>query len=210
MKSKEILTTSISIIADSIGAFLLTSYGLLIGPLGFLRGPLVLERAFWYIWVLLPQGLLARSARIAIDWRLGNFDLAIVQAEALIGQLEQNFQKHPNSHIRRRVLFDLYSVLVRSYLHTGHMDEAMQVVIRANKSLGVDRLLGELDAKTAHLVRAGLAAGRLLDGGGLATMFVKSPSKPAVVQKPESAPPAHPQLGDNIIPFPTRSTEAPV
>ena len=78
--------------------------------------------------------------------------------------------------LTKLVTMVLYTVLARAYLHAGHIDDAMLVVIRAKKSMGIDRLggLAELDAKTAHLVRAGLAAGRLLDGGGLATMFVKS------------------------------------
>lgn len=217
MKARLSFTTILAILADSIGAFLLSVYALLIGPLGFLRGPLVLERAFWYMWVLLPQGLLARSIRIAIDWRLGHFDVAIVQAEALISQLEQAYKKKPESGLRRRVLFDLYSVLVRAYLHTGHIDEAMQVVIRSNKHLGVERLVGELDAKTAHLVRAGLAAGRLLDGGGLATMFVKTPTKhqpspPERTSIKSHQSPSHPRSSSEeakIIPFPKAQTPIP-
>jgi hypothetical protein len=45
----------------------------------------------------------------------------------------------------------------------GDFDAACLVVIEARKR-GVERLpgLGALDARTAHLVRAGLAAGRLL------------------------------------------------
>ena len=34
--------------------------------------------------------------------------------------------------------------------------------------------LKDLDAKTARLVRAGLAAGRLVDGSGLTALFVKT------------------------------------
>ena len=185
-------------------------YALIVGPLGFLRGPLVLERAFWYLWVLIPQGLLTRAMRIAIDWRLGHFDVAIVQAEALITQLEQAYRKRPNAKLRRHVLLDLFSILARAYLHTGHIDEAMQVVIRSNKSLGVDRLIGlaELDAKTAHLVRAGLAAGRLLDGGGLATMFVKSPPKNSDQEitpeheRNKSVPRSKVKHAGKVIPFP--------
>lgn len=161
---------------DFIGAIILALYALLIGPLGILRGPIAMERYTWYFWVLLPQGLMTRSIRTAIDWRLGNFDAAIAQLESLVGSNEEYYKEKPGSRARKRVLEDLYTVLARAYLHAGHIDDAMLVVIRAKKSMGIDRLggLAELDAKTAHLVRAGLAAGRLLDGSGLATMFVKS------------------------------------
>lgn len=176
--------------ADCCGALLLFLYALLIGPLGVLRGPIALERGFHYLWVLAPQGLLAQSVRAMIDWRLGQFDGAISQLESLIGSCEEYARLKADSRARRRVLEDLYTVLARAYLHAGHIDDAMLVVIRAKKSLGIERLpgLAELDAKTAHLVRAGLAAGRLLDGGGLATLFVKSNSQvPASEAKRQGA-----------------------
>jgi hypothetical protein len=201
---------------DLVGAVLLAVYAVILGPLGVLRGPLVFERLFWYILVLLPQGLMARSVRCAIDWRLGSFDAAIAQLEGLVGSCEEYFRDRSQSRTRRRVLSDLYTVLARAYLHAGHIDDAMLVVIRAKKCLGVERLpgLAELDAKTAHLVRAGLAAGRLLDGSGLATMFVKSSSDepkapaPRVTEAAERVPragaPAVPVPGAKIIPFPAR------
>jgi len=206
---------------DFVGAFVLFLYALIIGPLGVLRGPIVLERGFQYLWVLLPQGLLARSVRTVIDWRLGNFDSAIAQMESLVGSCEGYARDNPAARVRRRVLEDLYTVLVRAYLHAGHIDDAMLVVIRAKKSLNIDRLSGlaELDAKTAHLVRAGLAAGRLLDGGGLATLFVKSntpePKRPPIAPlAPIAQPPKRAGATaanklkddldsvDNVIPFP--------
>jgi hypothetical protein len=213
---------------DLVGAIVLALYALILGPLGVLRGPIAFERSIWYLWVLLPQGLMARSVRAAIDWRLGNFDSAIAQLEGLVGSNEEYYKEGRDSRARRRVLEDLYTVLARAYLHAGHIDDAMLVIIRAKKSMAVERLggLAELDAKTAHLVRAGLAAGRLLDGGGLATMFVKSnqseqkPQKPRdrqgasradvppppVVKKRPATPTATTSGGDGakIIPFPSK------
>ena len=182
---------------------------LIVGPLGFLRGPLVLERTLWYIRVLVPNGLTSRTVRVAIDWRLGHFDVAIAQAEDVITQVEIYYKKSPNSQVRRRVLGDLYTILARAYMHAGHIDEAMQVVLRAKKNLEIDRLVGliDLDAKTAHLVRAGLAAGRLLDGGGLATMFVKSDNKgkdsggSSTDNSQQNSEPRE-KKGAKIIPFP--------
>lgn len=206
---------------DCVGALLLALYAfLIVGPLGVLRGPLVFERLLWYFRVLLPMGLLARSVRVAIDWRLGHFDIAIAQAEELVSHAEDYYAKKEGCHIRKRVLGDLYTVLARSYLHAGHIDEAMQVILRAKKHLGVERLTGlaELDAKTAHLVRAGLAAGKLLDGGGLATMFVKSSpptnqnmerqgaSKADADDGSESEHHTKPRDGATVIPFPEKET----
>jgi hypothetical protein len=203
---------------------LLICYALLIGPLGVLRGPLVIEKFFAYVWTLWPQGLLARSVRAAIDWRIGNFDSAIAQLEGLVGANEEYFKMKTTSSTRRRTLADFYTLLARAYLHAGHIDDAMLVVIRAKKCLGVDRLpsLAELDAKTAHLVRAGLAAGRLLDGGGLATMFVKSsppkePAEKAPIKRagataklpPPPSPEKEEQRGAKIIPFPREEVTDP-
>jgi hypothetical protein len=166
-----------AICLDGIGAFLLAIYSLILGPLGVLRGPLVFERAFLYLWVLAPLGMMSRSMRMMIDWRIGNFDVAISLAEDLATKIEEALDMSPRSHSKRRVLEDVYTLLARANMHCGRIDEAMVVVLRAKKKLGAERLpgLAELNAKTAHLVRAGLAAGRLLDGGGLATLFIKTP-----------------------------------
>lgn len=190
MRKKHIFPAVILRGFDLLNALFLACYAFLIlGPLGFLRGPLLLEKFFAYLRVLLSAGLLSRSIRVAIEWRLGHFDVAISQAEELIVQIEAYCRMESESVVRRRVLADLYTILTRAYLHAGHIDEAMQVVLRARKFLGIERLTGlvDLDAKTAHLVRAGLAAGRLLDGSGMATMFVKTHE----TDKPVSSVPPH-------------------
>ena len=211
-------------INDLIGASLLVLWGLILGPLGILRGTLYLGNIFWYVWILSPQGLLSRFIKAAIDWRLGNFDAAVFQLEFLVTRVENAFSRHQKSRHIRIVLEDFYTLLVRAYLHGGHIDDAMLVVLRAKKSLGCDRLpeLARLDAKTAHLVRAGLAAGRLLEGGGLATLYVKSAETPNTTASSSGSNKKKPTIpyrqgasaqdvgttvpktpGSNIIPFPT-------
>jgi hypothetical protein len=208
---------------DLVAAAILVLWGLILGPLGILRGTLYLGNVFWYIWVLSPQGLLSRFMKAAIDWRLGNFDSAVFQLEFLVTRVENAFVHQPKSRPIRIVLEDFYTLLVRAYLHGGHMDDAMLVVLRAKKTLDCDRLpeLARLDAKTAHLVRAGLAAGRLLDGGGLATLYVKAADPapvstnkskhaaktPTITQRQGAT--ARNQEGlrsSNIIPFPKAQT----
>lgn len=208
---------------DLIAAAILVIWGLVLGPLGILRGTLYLGNAFWYIWVLSPQGLLSRFMKAAIDWRLGNFDSAVFQLEFLVTRVENAFGHHPKSRPIRIVLEDFYTLLVRAYLHGGHIDDAMLVILRAKKTLDCDRLpeLARLDAKTAHLVRAGLAAGRLLDGGGLATLYVKAadpaPSSPNRNKNAAKTPTIPHRQGatarnqettgtGNIIPFPKIQT----
>ena len=171
---------------DLVASTLLVIWGLILGPLGLLRGTLYLGNIFWYIWILSPQALLSRFVRAAIDWRLGNFDAAVFQLEFLVTRVEAAFARHQKSRHIRIVLEDFYTLLVRAYLHGGHIDDAMLVILRAKKSLDCDRLpeIARLDAKTAHLVRAGLAAGRLLDGTGLATLYVKASEKPPIMPPP--------------------------
>ena len=184
------LATWAAMILDLVGSLFLILYVLILGPLWILRGPLAVEGAACYLWVLAPQRLVMRCVRAAIDWRLGHFDRAIAESEAIISACEDDLRHAPESRARRRVLADLYTMLARAYMHAGHIDDAMTVVIRAKKILRVERLpgLAELDAKTAHLVRAGLAAGRLLDGNGLATMFIKTPQTDG---QPKSSPARH-------------------
>lgn len=193
LKSKPALngTNVLGVIGDIFGAIVLGLYALIIGPLGVLRGPIAIERIAWYLWVMLPQGQLSRAIRMIIDWRVGRFEAAIAQLESLVSLNEEYYKAKTTSRTRKRVLEDIYTLLARAYLHVGHMDDAMLVVIRAKKSLGLDRLggLAGIDAKTAHLVRAGLAAGRLLDGGGLATMFVRSGPQDSAKRFDESAKP---------------------
>lgn len=203
-----------SIIADGLGAFLLMIYALIVGPLGVLRGPIVLERGFWYISVLAPLGLLVRAVRVGIDWRLGHFSLAVSQGESIVRLIEEYKRTKPHSRAAKRVLIDFYTLLTRAYLHMGHIDNAMSVVIRAKRILGKDYLsdLVGVDAKTAQLVRAGLSAGKLLEGEGLATLFVKSDKKPAASNAPKKTSANHIERQgaskapkSNIIQFPQKS-----
>lgn len=204
-------------LTDIVGAVVLMAWALVLGPLGFLRGTLALSNTFWYVWVLSPQGLLSRLVKAAIDWRLGNFDAAVFQMEFLCSRVEHYLGRHPRYRHAHTVLEDFYTLLVRAYLHGGHIDDAMTVVLRAKKHLNADRLpsLARLDAKTAHLVRAGLAAGKLLDGGGLATLFVKStndsnagnPLPAAPGRSPDRARSTPPRQGASATPIPPKHSD---
>jgi hypothetical protein len=170
------LANWMGIVMDLVGSISLVLYVLILGPLWILRGPLLIQGWLSYLRVLVPQRLVMRSVRAALDWRLGHYDAAMAESEAIVAACEDYLREMPQSRPRRRVLAELYTMLARAYMHAGHIDTGMMVVIRAKKTLRIERLpgLADLDAKTAHLVRAGLAAGRLLDGNGLATMFVKT------------------------------------
>ncbi len=186
---------------DLLLSMLLLLLGLLLGPLVYLCGSTLPERSWSCLRVLLARGLLARFVRIALEWRLGNFAPAVSQLEAVVATLEDSIstqargkkktrgkQPEPSEQPRGKqpersgqqgramVLQDLYTLLARMYLHRGHIDAALLLVVRVRKVLGIDRLpaLPELDVRTAHLVRVSMAAGKLLDGNSLATLVVKT------------------------------------
>ncbi len=202
----------LAVLFDGVCALFLTLYALIIGPLGILRGPLVMERVFLYLWVLVPLRALSRMVRAATDWRVGHFPLAIVQMDSILLQVIESYTLKA-TQTKRRVLIDLYTLLTRAYLHVGDIDKAMQMILHAQKTIGVNRLTGlaDLDAKTAHLIRAAIAAGRMLDGGGMATMFIKtdktspssspSPSSQNEKAKIESKKRSKEKTGQ-VIPFP--------
>ena len=140
------------------------------------------ERGWQCLRVLLARGMFARFVRVAVEWRLGNFGFAVSQLERVVTTLENSLtvqQPHERSEM---VLQDLYTLLARLYLYSGHIDGALLLIVRVRKVLGIDRLpaLPELDVNTVHLVRASIAAGKLLDGNSLATLVVKT----AVLEPP--------------------------
>ncbi|MEI8027818.1 MAG: hypothetical protein WCI18_15825 [Pseudomonadota bacterium] len=197
---------------DGCLALFIGVYGILLGSLGILKGPLKLDRFMIYIAVLIPKGLLSESIRSAIEWRLGHFGDAIMKLENIIVSIETIASERGKVAREHVLLVDFYTLLTRCYLHTGRVDEAMAVVIRAKKFLKRDYLkeLVGLDAKTAQLVRAGLAAGRLLDGEGLATLFVKADTSPSQSAQPRKSEPTQERQGasakndldlSNVIPF---------
>jgi len=197
---------------DGCMALFMGVYGILLGSLGILKGPLKLDRFILYISVLVPKGLLSEAIRSSIEWRLGHFGDAIMKLEHIIVSFEKTASERGKVAREHVLLIDFYTLLTRCYLHTGRVDEAMAVVIRAKKFLKRDYLkeLVGLDAKTAQLVRAGLAAGRLLDGDGLAALFVKADSpyasagrtRPPQRSEERQGASAKPDLDlSNVIPF---------
>lgn len=145
--------------------------------------PGFLARRLVYLRVLVSMGLFLRYFKVIVDWRLGDLDCAVSHLEGMVSLLEDTVTK-PDKRTRvdgqmkahATILADFYALLTRIYLQAGHVDDAMLVIIRANKTLYINRLRGfaGLDVGTAHLIRAGIVAGRLLDGGGTATLVVRT------------------------------------
>lgn len=75
------------------------------------------------------------------------------------------------------LIASVFSQQMRCYVMGGSIEEAMQTLSRARACLGIERLAAfpEIDFKSAQLVKAGLAAGRLIDGSGLSALLINPP-----------------------------------
>lgn len=118
-------------------------------------------------------------------YTIGNFHQAInvVQTEThLLETIITNVSK-PSLEDSRK-LCALYCDLQKLHFVCGQMEEAIILVIRAHRHLGIDRLPTNpaLDLKTAHVIKAGLAAAKLLEDGGLATLMIRQGEEPEVYQ----------------------------
>jgi hypothetical protein len=123
---------------DGLLALFIGVYGILLGSLGVLKGPLKLDRFLLYIRVLAPKGLLSDAIRSSIEWRLGHFGDAIMKLEDIIASFESKASERGRVAREHVILIDFYTLLTRCYLHTGRVDEAMAVVVRAiNMVVGV-------------------------------------------------------------------------
>ncbi len=178
----DLVTRIVTGLIDFSSSLALFIYVILVGPLLMLKIPFTMGKVYRYFLVLLPRGGVMHCLKAMVDWRLGNFNAAISQIENVLSLLGIGVINNNNyrNKLKRVVVEDLLTILSRCYLHMGRIDEAMQVVLRAKKILGIQRLpsLPDLDIKTVQLVRAGLAAGRLLEGDGAASLFVKSGAEP--------------------------------
>jgi hypothetical protein len=107
-----------------------------------------------------------------------------------------------------RTLTSIYSLLFEQFVLSGNLEQATLVILRAHAQLGIERLptTPNFDVKVAQVVKAGIAAGKLLEDGGLATLMVRQGDEPILSQpeKPKSKlrRNKNKSSGATIIPFP--------
>ncbi len=204
--------TMITILLDLIEAAFLVLLLFIVAPLKMFHD-IRLKRLFSFLVILVPRGLLSAFLRALIDIRLDHFDRAVTVIESTIGTLEERFSDRPRRwHAEyRTVLIAVYTLLIKNLLQSGHMDDAALAMIRAARSLSLDRLpgLGEFDFKAAQILRAGLAAGKLLDqNNSTATVMLHGPIKSGLsdVSKVDAGDKKSKTIlkkSAKIIPFPT-------
>ena len=167
---------AVLIILDCLETIGLLVCSLLAGPFLFFRSLDGVMPFLWQLKVLLPRGLFAASLRATLDERLGNFEQAAAIFNHLIRSLEGREPQPQANDPESRLMAYLYNRLARIYLASGRVDDATVVVIRAHRHLGIESLpsIPDLDVRAARIIKAGIAAGKLLDEGGLATLTVRA------------------------------------
>ena len=127
------------------------------------------------ILALLPRGLLALVWRAHLEKLLGNSDDVAAILIGVINSLEEEYRGDRDDRCLKDLLSLYYTELVRNFLVAGRLDDAAMMLIRAHGILGGAHLpdLPRLDIRTAHIIKAGVAAARLIEeGGGFATLTV--------------------------------------
>ena len=166
---------------------------------------------------LLPRGLLALVWRAELEKLLGNNDEVAAILIGVINTLEEEHRFDKENKTVTDLLTIFYTELVKAFLVAGRLDDASSMLVRAHGILGGGHLpdLPRLDIRTAHIIKAGIAASRLLEeGGGFATLTVdRNQTGPAKKELPsfagnttvpggqEPVPPL-PHLGAKVLPFP--------
>jgi AraC-like DNA-binding protein len=217
-KAFQSCTATVLELIESVGLMMCV---VLATPLGFFRRLDKVFRLARYAQYLAPRGLFAPYLRARLDQRMGNIQQSANILSHIAGLIEEWLPAAKGARARnlRRILGDLYSDLVQQYLLAGQLEDAALIVIRANQRLQVERLPSNprFDVKTAHVVKAGIAAGKILEEGGFATLMVKPGEEPIVGSKPKAdsgrprrafsrskeEKPGNEDQGGKIIPFPT-------
>ena len=183
---------------------------LVLSPFFFIRQFWRLKDAHIYLCTLLPMGLLAQYLRAQLLFKVGNLRQGMILLGQAIRKLEKDFEpvQDLDDSTRGQALILLYEDLLKAYIRSGRFDDAMNLVIKAHSVIGVDHLpsFSELSVQTSHIIKAGLAAGRLLDEGGFRDLL--SSGKPIVIKSnlgetsPEASPADPPKVGPGkILPF---------
>ena len=155
---------------------------------------------------LLPRGLFAAFIRSRLDQRLGNLDQSISILNYIIGALEEEKSAlTKDSEIYRWLLY-LYGVALKAQIDRGRLEEAAMLLVRANSNLNVNYLnhMPELDVKAAHILKAGIAASKLLNDNKACSIVVAPEKEPsASIKSSRRGATTAKKPGGKVIPFPT-------
>lgn len=126
---------------------------------------------------LIPYGLHSSAIKAGLGRLCGNLHQSANTWSQILGGLEKLYQDNPSQCSRlEKVLTKIYSELVENYFLTGFVDDAALIMIRANRIIGLDSLpkTCSFDVRTAHVVKTGIAASKLLEKGGFEAVQISS------------------------------------
>lgn len=167
----DIVNSAIQVVLDILESMTVAFVLVLIVPFLMLN---ISPKSSWFlIRKLLPKGVLASFLRAKMYKKMGNYHGSALIVEQIIRVFEGgDFPLGLNSKESEALSF-LYSELLSCYLGLGQLDQAASLVLRANGFIGCDGIDGypEFTVQSAHIVKAGLAASRMLDERGLKKIF---------------------------------------
>jgi len=168
-----------TMILDLFESLLLLPFLTLIAPFKVIGALFHPRRTVEAAGILLPQGLAAMFLRATIDRFLRRFERSLMTSEILLAQLEEKVFPASLKPSQFRLVASMYAAVVRMHLQVGQIEDSSLMVIRAHKFLGVEKLpgLSDFDVKTAHIVKAGIAACKMLEEGGQATLLLTAPNR---------------------------------
>lgn len=203
MKNARTIALGIMDVLEALG---LLACLLLTGPFMLIRKLQSMSLLSDYVRFLVPRHLFGAAMRAWLDARLDNFERAAAVINHLVRLLETETKTEEAKKRWGALLTELYSKLFRLYLMSGNIEAATLLMIRAHNHLGMINLpeYPDYDIRIAHVVKAGIAAGRLLDEGGLATLFMRQGAEPVVTPQQRNIVrrPTPKGEGAKIIPFP--------
>ena len=147
----------------------------LLMPLVGLFSRLVAMRHIFSVTPLRSYSLILRAM---LYRKIGHLERSELLWSRVLGEIERVYMAHTQSALRgqlAKTLVDVYVELLDNYLVTGYFEDAALIVIRAHQTLGIEFLPGfsHFNVQTAHLVKTGIAASKMLDGSKSAEVVIK-------------------------------------
>jgi len=173
----QLLVRSYRVVSDITGSvYLVLCFFLaaLLMPFVELFSRLVQVRHIFAVIPLRSYGLILKAM---LYREIGRLERSEILWSRVLGEVEKVYMAHTQSALRgqlARTLVDVYVELLDNYLVTGYFEDAALIVIRAHQTLGVDSLPGfsHFDVQTAHLVKTGIAASKMLGGTKAAEIVI--------------------------------------
>lgn len=176
----QLLMKPYRLMRDILGSVYLVScffLAALLMPFVGLSSRLVQSRHIFSVTPLRSYGLILKAM---LYREIGYLERSELLWSRVLGEIEKAYMANSQSALRGQLattLVEVYVELLDNYLVTGYFEDAALIVIRAHQTLGIDSLPGfsNFNVQTAHLVKTGIAASKMLDGSTKSAEVVITP-----------------------------------